>query len=286
MSAGLPAGLAARLRGCLAVLRLGGDWLWEKAVEAGRTVLPLAAYYEHRDDWPQTEKWRAFLLRVALKFFKLIIFSTAWQRDIYTNYFGLKKEKTAIIANPCHVAGPARLAPFKKEVVFAGRLLKLKNLARLLTAWQTLDTQDTILAIYGEGPERSNLQKMIAEQKLEKRVLLQPAVRTKELLAIIARSLFVVIPSLSEISPNLALESLAAGKAVLLTQENGLEPEIKNLAVLYNPLDVNDLKDKIACLLDKQKRAAIENKIKSGLLEKRSWRDVAAEHQVYFARIT
>jgi len=82
VSAGLPAVLAARLCGKKAYLRLGGDWLWEKAVEEGRTGLPLTAYYEKHSDWSGRERLRSRFLNRLLRLFDGFIFSTDWQRRI------------------------------------------------------------------------------------------------------------------------------------------------------------------------------------------------------------
>ena len=79
----------------------------------------------------------------------------------------------------------------------------------------------------------------------------------------------VVVPSISEVSPNLVIEALRYNKPVIMTQESGLANLLQETVLLVNPLDPHDLKKSILQLAnpishrDYEQRAAKFNKTHS-----------------------
>ena len=96
-----------------------------------------------------------------------------------------------------------------------GRLIKLKNIERLISAFSRLSNKSVRLLIYGKGPEKRFLQNKISKAKLDNRIKLMGNVSHGELLQAIQNSWFVVLPSITEISPNLALECLSMAKPII-----------------------------------------------------------------------
>src|SRR3989338_5444786 len=83
-SAALPALLAAKLSGKKLIVRTGGDFLWEQYVERTGDLVLLRDFYKTRvSKFTRKERIVFFLLRLLFRHAHAIIFSTAWQRDIF-----------------------------------------------------------------------------------------------------------------------------------------------------------------------------------------------------------
>ncbi len=258
-STGLPVCLASFVLRKRFVVRLGGDFLWERAVEQGRTSLPLSQYYEQPKSF--REKFFIFLQKQVLKRASKIIFSTHFQQELYQKIFAFDKGKAEVIENPFPQAtSPSpKPSPASWQILFAGRFSKIKNLNLLIDAFSRVlakTSKPLTLKLVGSGPERQNL-------KLAKKVSIQEPLPHQKLLEEINKSYLCIVPSLSEVSPNFALESIALGKPILLTQETGFYQRFKNDLIFINPQSVNDLIEKILLLLDEKNYQLYQQRIKA-----------------------
>jgi glycosyltransferase involved in cell wall biosynthesis len=277
MSAGAPAVLAAKLRNKKVVFRTGGDFLWEKAYQSGWTDLPLRLYYENKKN--SREKFLLKLCGWLIKKIDIIIFSTKLQADIYAEYYNVPEDKIKFVQNPVpELQAGERDEKYKDSIVFAGRLVKLKNLKKLIKVFGELRDKNTKLLICGDGPEKNDLQKLIDNLKLNERVKLAGNIEHKELVKIINGCKFLILPSITEISPNLALECLSLKKPILLTAETGLPAEITKNLITFNPLSEEDLKNKIEFLLNSENLKRYEERLEQSPIAKRSWEEAAREH--------
>ena len=115
----------------------------------------------------------------------------------------------------------------EKIVLAVGRLSAEKAFADLLAAMAEMrrlyPAIPTRLLIAGEGPERASLERQIQRMQLQDRVLLLGHVRDPRPLYRTADA--VAISSISEGSPNVLLEALAAGVPTVTTAVGGV-PEI------------------------------------------------------------
>ena len=271
MSCGLPALLCKKKF----IIRIGGDYLWERAVESGKTNLPLREYYEKL-----TPGFKVKIIRKILNAADRIIFTSLFQKDIYIEYFGIKENKTVVILNPF----PEITIPEGKleevnswQILYAGRFIKLKNLNRLIEAFKKVSSDRPILKIIGQGPEKDNIESRIKNLGLNDRVIIGKPLPHSELLKEIQKSRFCVLPSLSEITPNFALECIKLGKPILLTRETGLYEIFKEDLTFINPYDVNDIKNKIEFFLDDGNLEIYTQKI-SRIDKSRNWKDAIEEH--------
>lgn len=284
MSAGLPSVIVAKLRGKKAVFRTGGDFLWEKAIQKNWTALPLEKYYEAHKNLP--EKFYFLLCRIILKSFKEIIFSTELQARIYKRFYRVPEEKIKFIKNAFEISeGSNGIGNFSNSIIFAGRLIKLKNIDRLITAFKKISSDKNIkLHIFGNGPEEDHILELIKAQSLNDQVFLHNRISHQELINVIKSCLFVIVPSLTEISPNLALECIALGKPVILTKENGLDMEINEMTINIDPLNDQEFADKMSFLMDEDNRVQFESKLKQLSMPINDWKYVASEHAKLFEK--
>jgi glycosyltransferase involved in cell wall biosynthesis len=264
------------------VVRLGGDFLWEKAFNSGWSKQTLSQYHGQ----PKSFKEKIYLAayRFSLSKFDQIIFSTKWQQGIYAKYFSVTKDKSVVISNafPASFHAPAGDQTDNSSILFAGRLIKLKNLVRVLEAIKDIDQAK--MTIVGDGPEKDHLIETVERLDMVGRVHFKKRMPLKDLAKEISSSHFTIIPSVSEVSPNIALESIRLNKPVLLTKESGFYTEFKDQLMFINPLDINDIQNKIVTMFDEDKYKQYLTVIKS-IDSQRGWQDLSVEHVDLFKKI-
>jgi len=205
-------------------MRLGGDYLWERDVEAGRIWTTLRDYYKS-GLWKK-RRFVHFLMRKIFRGSDVLVFNTDFQKNLYRESYGLDEGRLAVIKNsflPLGAVAPS--AGRRNDIIFAGRFIKLKNLDALIFAFQRMVEKtgvDAKLRLIGTGPEKRHLEDLVAKNNLGGKVTIESSVSNRQLLEIIAGARMCVLPSFSEIGPNFALECLALGVPILLTRENGL----------------------------------------------------------------
>jgi glycosyltransferase involved in cell wall biosynthesis len=101
-----------------------------------------------------------------------------------------------------------------------GRFVKFKNIISLIDAMKKLP--DARLTIIGEGPIENELKEKVKFAHLGEQVSFRSSVSGDEKRRAFDEHDLLVLPSLTEISPNTALEARAACLPVLLTEETGL----------------------------------------------------------------
>lgn len=277
ISAGLPAVLAATFKGKKVVFRTGGDFLWEKAYQSGWTDLPLAVYYEAKKNL--REKIFLSFCRWLLKRINLIIFSTEFQAKIYRQYYKLPEAKIKFVPNALPVMKAVSPSVAHRDaIIFAGRLIKLKNLERLISAFSKVKENNLRLVIFGQGPAKENLRNLINQLGQNKRIEIKGNVQHKELISFVSGCKFFILPSVTEISPNLALECLSLKKPIILTQETGLSADLIKKIITVNPLSEDDIKLKIEYLLNEKNLNDYRISLEKLAIEPREWRQIAVEH--------
>lgn len=134
-----------------------------------------------------------------------------------------------VLPNPVRLAswpGAPRPPRAKKQIVAAGRLVRQKGFDVLIASFAELATAypDWSLVMYGEGGEREALEAEARRFSLGERIAL-PGIRKDMGAAFAAADLF-VLPSRYEGYPNVLIEALASGCAVIATDCPGATAEI------------------------------------------------------------
>ncbi len=272
VSAGVPV-LLAGLKKPKKILRLGGDFLWERHTDRGGRQT-LRAYYETAS-LPRACGKRC--IQRILNAFDALVFSTAFQKEIYAKAYALPPQtvlENALTADGSlqkHEAhAPLRLLVFSRFVGF-------KNLSSLLQAMTELP--DCTLMLAGEGPLESSLRTQVKDLTLSDRVTFRASIHGKEKQTLFAEHDLLVVPSLTDISPNAALEARANGLPVLLTNETGLSDTLTNgmhKAPLLTPPEIVTAVQTVRKTYDVLALSA------SNALSARPWSTVAEEHVIYF----
>ncbi len=128
------------------------------------------------------------------------------------------------------------------QFVAAGRLHSQKGFGRLIKALPDLNLKnDWRLTIFGEGPERHRLEKLIAKHNLTENVFLYGL--SDNPWPHFAMADCFLLPSRWEGLPNVVLESLACGTPVIASHQAGGIAEIAELSPPEAVTVVNDMTD-------------------------------------------
>ncbi len=285
-SAGVPVMLAAKVLFKKYVVRVGGGYIWEKYLSQNNPPLTLKEFY--KQGLYKKYKSMYFLIKSVLKSATVVIFNSDEQREIYEKYYNLSSARTRTIFNvvPEHKFG-LLLQSYNlnnetrdKEIVFAGRFIKMKNVESLIKAFSRLTDPAFKLLLIGEGPTEPELRKLVAECNLSERVTFMKPLSQLELYRRIANCYYVIIPSWTDVSPNQVYECLALDIPFLLTQETYLSINKKEFLKI-NPASVDDIAEKMNLLLDPEQYNNFTQSL-SKLRFKRSWNQVVQEHMDIF----
>ncbi|HEY4493190.1 MAG TPA: glycosyltransferase family 4 protein [Candidatus Paceibacterota bacterium] len=213
------------LTGKRAIVRVGGDFLWESYVNRTAELVPLSKFYnETRLNLKEKiiKKLTQFIYNRAHK----LVFSTDWQREIASRAYKLDQAKISVISNYFGEKKEAKIATHK-NFLWVGRDIPLKNLKRLEQAFASAKkiNPEIELDIYKNLPQETVWEKL-------------------------ASCYAFILPSISEVSPNLVLQALQYSKPVIMTRESGFADMLADTVMLVDPMSETDLCEKIINMSD------------------------------------
>jgi len=251
-SSGVPAVAAAKLFGKKSIVRVGGDFLWESYIERTKESIVLAQFYEQTRAYSFKEiciyRMTGWLFRAS----GAVVMSTKWQSEIMCEAYDIPRGKVHVIENVYSERRDGKKAS-RKNFLWAGRRITLKNTDRLEEAFARAKKEDASLEL-----------------------ALSDAIAHEELLKKIAECYAVIIPSLSEVSPNIILEAIMYNKPFIVTRSCGLYDRLQDIGLFVNPLEVADIKEKILYLADAARYAAQREKIRNFAFV-HTYKDIAQE---------
>ncbi len=275
VSCGIPLRMA-RLKKPKKILRLGGDFFWERYTARGGDM-GLASWYGSFH-WLKVVT-HGFMARL-LRSFDHIVFSTKFQESLYeSRYKALPPH--CVIENAVPAGSPMLHEPHEPfRILFMGRFVGFKHLPSLIHAMTSLPS--ATLTLTGEGPMSLSLIALVSELALNDRVTFVSPVREKEKDAMLDDHDLLVIPSTTEISPNVALEARSRGLPVLLTEHTGLDESLSR-GMQIASLDTSArIADAVRVVQERYADVATEA---MQPLPSRLWERVADEHLVLFSSL-
>jgi len=252
LGAGLPAVLVARLRGKKLVIRIGGDIPWERASGSGETELSMLEWYQ---EGRQRENLNFKLSRWVIRRADQIITVSDLLSRLYIEHYGVPAERVITLPNPVPERGgvsPSHTT-LTRDIIFASRLVKYKNLSLVLRVLSRVlpEYTDVRFVIMGDGPEREALEGQARSLGLGGKVVFTGLVPETEVSKRTAESYLGLAPALTEFNPNYILQCIAYGKPFLISSEHGMPFEVPERLV-FNPRDEADLENKLRNLLDRE----------------------------------
>lgn len=268
VSCGVPLWMS-RLRHPRRILRLGGDFLWERYTDGGGTL--------SLTDWYAAKPRFKGVMNGLLKHFDHLVFSTSFQEELYEKFFSALPLHSVIENALPHGMPAIHAVHAPMKLLFLGRFVPFKNLGSLVLALEGLP--DMTLTFAGDGPVGELLKDLAAKRNVAGRVIFLPAQAGDSKQRLLMDHDLLVLPSYTELSPNTALEARAAGLPVLLTEETGLSRMLLD-GVLIRPLRTPR---EIAQALKEAKETYPTLAVRAAApLPPRTWDDVAQEHLTLF----
>ena len=252
VSVGLPSVVLGRLLGKKVVVRVGGDFVWEHYVERTGDLIPLPEFYTKRPHLTFKERLVFLLTKTLLRRASRVAFNTEWQRKLWLAPYSVQSERSVVVENYYGERLPSE-KPKEKNFIWAGRQIRLKNIPRLKAAFAQA---------HGKCPA----------------ITLETfAVSHEELLARMRRAYAVVVPSVSEVSPNLILEAVRLGKPFIATKYCGLHEKLKDLGLWVDPLSNEGIAKALCSLADDVVyQRFLENNAR--FKHTRGWKEVANDY--------
>lgn len=271
VSCGVPLWLSG-LKSPRTILRLGGDFLWERYTDRGGDLsLP---------DWYASDPMFKSMMNGLLRRFDHIVFSTQFQEELYGKFYR-RLPLHSVIENALPGGVPVHHSRHDSlKILFLGRFVSFKNLGSLILA--LAEYPHAALTIAGEGPLEDSLRALVAEQGMEERVTFLPPQSGDAKQQLFLDHDILALPSYTEISPNTALEARASGLPVLLTEETGLSRALTD-ATLLRPL--RSPHEIAAALQEAADTYALLAERASAPIPARTWDQVADEHLHLFRNL-
>lgn len=227
-NAGFPARIAARMLKKKFVVKIVGDYAWEVAVGRGNTSLLL-------DDFQSSQKkgWIGMLYKFQALICKgahAIIVPSEYLGEVVKGW-GIDPEKIKVIYNgtdfpPSLLSkedARKKLGLTGNIILSAGRLVPWKGFRMLIKILPKLHgiNQFFHLVIVGEGPDRKNLESMIRNMGLERKVSLVGKKSRQDLADYIAAADMFILNTGYEGFSHQILEVMAAGLPLITTSAGG-----------------------------------------------------------------
>jgi len=260
------AGRALARRRVPVVVELHGDWASFARLYGSRLRRPLA---------PVLDRVAAWSLRRADAVRTLSPFTTELARRhgvepaaTFTTYTDL-----SAFADPRPVP-----LPDTPTTLFVGVLQRYKNVDGIVAAWRLAAPQvpGARLVLVGEGPMRAEVERLVAD--LPEQTVWHPALATPEVVAALDEAWCLLLPSRSEGTPRVILETLCRGRAVIGGRVGGIPDAVQDGSngFLVDPGDIEGIADALVRLLSDRDRA--ERYGAQALEDSQPWRYTAAEY--------
>jgi len=175
----------------------------------------------------------------------------------------------------------------KKVVLFTGRLVSVKGIEYLIKAASNIQGD---IYIVGDGPEKSNLEKLIKKLKLDNVHILGylGGAKRKELIKFYYRADVFVAPSVwSEPLGLTILEAMAARTPVIVTRKGGITLAVKENynGLFIRPRNSTQIAEMVNRLLeDKELSERLARNARQTIKEKFTWRKIARRFEILYRK--
>jgi glycosyltransferase involved in cell wall biosynthesis len=242
MGTGAAAARVLQRRSSVLVVRIASDvWSSRARVMGGRRLEPRIV-----------EALERFVFRRA----DLVLPMSSFTHEM-ARRFGVPEERILELPQQTKWSGTEVIAAEEDgstRITAAGRLVLDKGFAVLVEAFSQIaaDHPDVVLDVAGDGPERSNLQRLASSLGVGERVRLRGWLDPDSMQRFFGGGLISVLPSpLNEGLPTVLLEAGLAGSALVGTDVGGIRDVVHpdRTGILVPPQDPGALADALRTLL-------------------------------------
>jgi glycosyltransferase involved in cell wall biosynthesis len=144
---------------------------------------------------------------------------------------------------------------FKSQyvILFVGALVKTKNVDKLIRVFNYVQKRiDASLVIVGEGPEKSNLMKIVKELNLTNKVFFEGFVKDEDLPYYYSSCDIFASCSIIEGFGLIFLEAMASGKPVVAFNIASIPEVVRDGGIIVKNFDLKEMAEKIIEILSKK----------------------------------
>ncbi len=140
------------------------------------------------------------------------------------------------------------------QFIYVGRIDRNKNLKTLIEAVRILRDENNLVAnvvVVGDGPALNDIRQLIKEYKLEQQFNLKGYLEHYDILRELGGAHTLILPSFSEAFPQVIIEAITAGRAVIASNVGGI-PEIIDHGFngfLFDPYSSSELAQRMKTLM-------------------------------------
>lgn len=173
----------------------------------------------------------------------------------------------------------------REFLLHCGARMAHKNFTGLLEAYTQWDKHDTyVLLTVGGGPFTREEAGLIKSLELEHAVFAVPELSQEELVVAYNAARAIVVPSLSEGFGFPALEALACGKQVALSETGALPEVAGNFGAYFDPFCPRDISRGLAAVTASAWSAERSRRARK-FATRRTWSDVASEYITVYQQV-
>ena len=246
-SAGIPSVLVSKLSKKKIVIRVGGDFIWERYLRITKKGITLKDYYNqnlYKKDW-----LRFLIIKLVFKFTDLIIFTTKFQKEIFQEPYKLVEANIKYIHNPFSSSQKIYSRERNKEILWSsGRMIEKNNIRRLIKVFSSIKQNEFKLVLIGGGEIKKELEELV-QNKDFKNIFFKKRFPREKVLDEMQKSYAMVFPSYTDISPNTLLECISTGTPFIVTIEQGFD-WLKGKVLEFNPLSNEEMKESLEKIMD------------------------------------
>ncbi len=285
-SVGVPALLVSIIFRIPLVVRVEGDFLWERYVERTHRDITLHGFYWSLPSLSLKERFILFASRMVLRRASSLVCSSEWRKAIVAGSMQIPPGNIAIIQNAWRTQAKMGSSARKKKhtVLWAGRMLYLKNLRRLSRAFAEVNKEGWELCFVGDGPDQRGVEKYIKGHNIPS-VRFVSALDREGLLDEMASASVFILPSFSDVGPNVIVESLSAGTPCIMTKESGYAELLRESVLLIDPFDERDIQEKIRRYMEDDSLRTTHLRMGQRIVSSRGWKEAADEWISLFERV-
>lgn len=229
-------------------------WGYSVSLPLAALAVPQACRIQARRSLPEVDvpRWSIFrgFRRIADRYSHGVIVNSLAVGGAVARHEPALSGRLWVVPNGVQsVARWARPARTELTIVCVANLIAYKGHATLFGALRQLRPNGWSLLLVGEGPERCNIERMIASANLQERVSMLG--RRFDVHDILDAADVVVLPSYSEGMPNAVLEGMAHGIPVVASDVGGVRSLLGSGAgIVVAPGDDQALADALQRLID------------------------------------
>jgi len=247
---GFPALIASRVTGVPLVVRIGGDLLWEAYLERTHESARLSEFYTNPRRLAPREKLLQAVAAALCAHARHVFFNTQFQKEIWEQAYPLAG-KSSVLEN-FYPPKESYEPPAGRAFVAANRGAWYKNMDRFMRVFERVKARYPLIEMQTSF--------VPYEKQLER----------------FAASYAAVVPSISEVGSNIAIEAVIHGRPFIISEDTGTKERLDGCGLFIDTRSEQAIEQALEDILDQGTYARLVENCKHFSFT-HSWEEIAQE---------